>query len=255
MKSERKCNRCHRKAHHLHHKDGNHKNNTPSNFEHLCIFCHAKEHGIKPNLSRLKVLVTYYHKAQKLRIMLNKNIENLEILELKCPKQLKQASKMFKKMQNHYDWEIEKYWRNNPTSIYNWASQIKGAGDIMLAKILSEINFGKISSYTSLWAYAGLSPNQTKKKGIDCNWNHRLRAYCFQLAKCMIQKRTPKYREIYDREKEKQMNKGLSRNHSHNRAIRKMVKTFLRDLYKHRGERPLKESPKTKSHLVLVPTN
>ena len=40
------CNRCgSESASDVHHRDGNHQNNDPSNLERICRSCHVKEHG------------------------------------------------------------------------------------------------------------------------------------------------------------------------------------------------------------------
>ena len=42
-----------------------------------------------------------------------------------------------------------------------------------------------------------------------------------------------KYREIYDKEKAKQLSKSLTKIHTHKRAMRKMIKCFLIDYWKY----------------------
>ena len=76
-----------------------------------------------------------------------------------------------------------------------------------------------------------MTPESKKKKGEKANWNQKLKSHCYQLVDCFIKQRTPKYREIYDKEKDKQIKNGIKKGHAHNRAIRKVAKVFLRDLF------------------------
>jgi hypothetical protein len=248
---EKKCNRCHRKAHHKHHKDYNHKNNKPENLENLCTLCHAKEHNIEPSFTELKKLVAYYQKVQKLRVSVALTLKSFRNIELFCPDELTEQEKQLNKLEKKYAKKIEEYWEKNYNKYYRWAINLKGIGDVSIAKILSEINLSKVKSHTSLWAYAGLAPHQKRRKDNKSNWNHKLKTYCYQLADCMVKQRTPKYRAIYDKEKAKQINNDIKRGHAHNRAIRKLIKTFLKDLYKIREQET--RNPKSKRPISFSP--
>ena len=225
------CNRCQCESHHTHHRDHNHKNNDPLNWERLCTLCHAKEHGIEPRLSELRKLVAYYQKVQKTKLAVGQTLKSLGRIELDAPPELLEQEKQLKLLERHYEKGVIKYWQGNSESRHHWAIQIFGVGDISISKILSEIDWDKTPSVPALWAYAGFAPEQVKGKGKKANWNQRLKAYCYQLVDCFIKQRTPKYRELYDVEKQKQMDNGIKRGHAHNRAIRKVAKVFLRDLY------------------------
>ncbi len=248
------CNRCGKEAHHTHHKDYNHKNNKPKNLEPLCTLCHAKEHKITPRVSELKKLVTYYNKIQKARISLAHSISNFNRIELYPPQELLDELDSIKKIEKLYEKKISAYWKQNPTEIYKWATSIRGIADVMVSKILSEINFDKTPSIASLWAYAGLSPVMSKKIGKKANWNHNLKKYCHQIVTSFIKARTEKYRNIYDYEKEKQIKNGLKQGHAHNRAIRKPAKIFLRNLFiKNWGEKDQVEDVVSDQSLTVAP--
>jgi hypothetical protein len=246
-----KCNRCGEEAHHVHHKDGNNKNNKKGNLESLCTLCHAKEHGIEPRISELKKLVLYFNKVQKMRMSIYQTIESYRNIELQVPDGARNVLEILVGMEKKAEKEIVKHFKNNPTPLYKWLVSIYGIADILAGKMLSEIDFDKTPSEASLWRYAGLAPDSKKKKGQKANYNPRLRAYCSQLADSFIKKRTPKYREVYDKEKEKQIKNGLTKGHAEGRARRKIAKVFLRDLHSRAGEattdrvslRPVLSSP------------
>lgn len=232
----KKCERCGTEAHHVHHKDRNHKNNKPDNLERLCTLCHAKEHGTEPKLSELKKLVTYFTKTQKIRIAVQNSILGFGRIELEIPTDIQKQLDELVKLEKKYEKRIKKFFKENPSEIHSWMTSIKGISDLLAGKFLSQIDFNNTPKEASLWKYAGLAPDDKRKKGKKADWNHELKSYCFQLVDSFIKQRTPKYREIYDKEKEKQLVNGLKRGHAHNRAIRKTAKNFLRDLFRRQKE-------------------
>ncbi len=229
--SQLDCNRCGKESHHTHHKDHNHKNNKPKNLERLCTLCHSKEHNIEPKISELRLLVISYEKLQKARITIGNSIKSFDRIDLDSPKELLDQYKSLKKLERSFEREISNYWKVNSSPIYDWMIGIDGIGDVLSAKLLSRIDFENTKSVASLWAYAGYSPDNIKSKGKKSNWNHDLKRDCYLLVNCFIKKRTPKYRDVYDYEKKKQLNSKLKLGQAHNRAIRKVAKVFLRDLY------------------------
>ena len=226
-----KCEICGKESHHIHHKDGNHKNNEKNNLQRLCTLCHSKIHGIEPKLSELKKRITYFNKVQKARLAIELSIKSFSRIELEVPKEVKKELDNLIKLENKYEKSINQFFKENPTDIYKWLISIKGIGNILAGKLLSEIDWNKTLKYSSLWKYAGFAPESKKIKGNKANWNHRLKSYCYQLVDCFIKHRTPKYRELYDKEKVKQIEKGIKKGHAHNRAIRKVAKIFLRDWF------------------------
>jgi hypothetical protein len=58
---------------------------------------------------------------------------------------------------------------------------------------------------SSLWKYCGLAPNQKRVKGEKANYNPSAKVLCFKLGDSMLKQRTPCYRDLYDKEKERQM--------------------------------------------------
>lgn len=226
------CNRCGKTAHHTHHKDGNHKNNKPDNRERLCTLCHSKEHGTEPRIGELRKLVTFYERAQKAKVTLGLVVKSFKRIEIDAPKELIEETERLEKIENKFEKTLKVYWKTNSNAQYEYLVAIRGISDVLASKLIARIDLSRTPSEASLWAYAGYTPNSHKGKGKKANWNQALKHDCYQLVDCFIKARTPEYREVYDREKEKQLELGIERGHAHNRAIRKTAKRFLRDYFR-----------------------
>lgn len=260
----------------LHHLDFNHKNNKPENHQLICTLCHAKIHGIEPRISELKRLVLLHNRTQKARCSIDNQIRGYSRIEIIVPEFMHGLSNILKEKEKQYEKEIKlvlsesrrivETHRGDAYPIYSWLKDIKGISYLLSAKLISYIDISKSPTVSSLWAYAGQAPDSRKKKGKKSNWNQELKMICFQIGDSFIKQRTPKYREIYDIEKAKQMNLLESNNdlkttntnmtqdlrseptdkmntlrhtgsvpsskmHAHRRAIRKAVKEFLKDYW------------------------
>ena len=142
-----------------------------------------------------------------------------------------------------------------------WLIDVKGISTLNTANLLQYFGYcEKAKHCSSLWKYAGLHVVNGKapklgmygkgkevETGLD--YNPKLRTLMYRIGDCFIKTRSPKYRDIYDREKEKQLKMGgwdekkkvmqnkeldgmpQSLGHADNRARRKMVKRFLADYY------------------------
>lgn len=113
-----------------------------------------------------------------------------------------------------------------------WLQNIKGIGPAMAGGLISLIgDVERFDSVSKLWAYAGYSVDngavQKRKRGEVANWNNKIRTLCYNLVDMFIKHRTPVYRAIYDNEKARQVAKGITLGHAHNRAIRRTAKIFL----------------------------
>ena len=91
---------------------------------------------------------------------------------------------------------------------------------------------------STLWSYCGLSvvPDPDKegsfiapkrRKGQKSNWNPFMRTLAYKMSDSWIKCGKGFFREMYDREKEKQLQRGLSKGHSDMRARRKASKIFF----------------------------
>jgi hypothetical protein len=145
--------------------------------------------------------------------------------------------------------------------IWPWLIGIRGMGEGGLAaQLIAQIDdIQKFDTVASLWRFAGFAVFDGKaeknQKGEKSHFNRRLKGVCFNIADQFIKQQTPGYIEIYYAEKERQ--RGLNPDilcrtcgvkwedcpdkkkhikiftdaHIHNRAWRKMVKEFLKDLW------------------------
>ncbi len=296
------CEKCgKREATHEHHtifnKETN-KSDKNSPTEDLCALCHAEVHGISPNISELRMLVTEFNRVQKTRIIYDNTMRGFKHIEMKIPEFFQQQGKNLNDYEKSLSKKIKTFLEgettialkpiskishhredhhkseNHPSyvfPIYSWLKSIKGISHLLSAQLIAYIDINKFERVSSLWHYCGMhvnngvAPKRTKGNKID--WNPQLRMICYKISDSFIKKRTPKYREIYDKEKEKQLillNETIdilkpisvlskskrksgdqniietqrdfvsapkSKLHVENRARRKAVKEFLKDFY------------------------
>lgn len=166
---------------------------------------------------------------------------------MKCWDIMKESKKLEKRFQD----AMEDFISTEP--VYNeFLYKIRGIGDILSANLIKE--FGDCSKYdtiSKLWAHSGNSVVNGKapklKKGENIIFSPRLRMMTWKLSDSLMKQNKGVYRNIYDTEKKKQLNKEheigalfdkygkpykktdthLSLGHAHNRALRKMRKVFL----------------------------
>jgi len=171
------------------------------------------------------------------------------------------------KREDHVKYETQ---RQLVFPIYNWLKSIKGISHLLSAQLIAYIDIDKFDKVSSLWHYVGMhvvgGTAPKRKRGSKIDWNPQLRMICYKISDSFIKQRTPKYRSIYDKEKKRQLkllrDHGLldnqlldvskrkkgetrivlkpilsmssppkSKLHVENRARRKAVKEFLKDLF------------------------
>ena len=146
--------------------------------------------------------------------------------------------------------------------IWKWMKGIKGISIRLGSKIISMIDINKTPMISSLWQFTGQTPESKLQKGKKIKFNPELKSYMYQLGDSFIISKSP-YKKIYDKEKKRQielmdspkLNEKLTKTkrrgsqkkdenqalpasppknlmHCHLRAKRKMIKEFLKDLYK-----------------------
>ncbi len=145
--------------------------------------------------------------------------------------------------------------------VWKWVTSIKGLGQGGLAaQLLAQIDdIEKFDTVAKLWRFAGYAIIEAKaeknQRGEKSHFNRKLKGICFNIADQFIKQQTPYYVDIYYTEKDKQrlLNpdvlckhcnikwedcqskkthiKIFTDAHIHNRAWRKMIKAFLRDLW------------------------
>lgn len=166
---------------------------------------------------------------------------------MKCWDIMKESKKLEKRFQD----AMEDFISTEP--VYNeFLYKIRGIGDILSANLIKE--FGDCSKYdtiSKLWAHSGNSVIDgvapKLRKGENLSFSPRLRTLTWKLSDSLMKQNKGVYRNIYDTEKKKQLNKEheigalfdkygkpykktdthLSLGHAHNRALRKMRKVFL----------------------------
>ncbi len=116
-------------------------------------------------------------------------------------------------------------------------SKIKGIGPVLGANLIK--NFGyceRFEMVSSVWKYCGLhvidGVAAKRKKGEKLDYNPKMKTLAWKIGDSFIKMNTPIYRDIYDRAKERELNrkddnKPKNKMHAHLRAMRKTVKLFL----------------------------
>lgn len=133
--------------------------------------------------------------------------------------------------------------------IWKWVTSIRGLGEGGLAaQLIAQIDdIDQCPTVASLWRFAGFAVIEGKaeknQKGEKSKFNRKLKGVCFNIADQFIKQQTPGYVDIYYAEKERQRamypeaikngngKKIYTDAHIHNRAWRKMIKAFLRNLW------------------------
>lgn len=132
-----------------------------------------------------------------------------------------------------------------------WAKDVRGLGEISLAKVMGHINIELCNSVTSMWSHSGHGLRaddlsiQRKVKGEKITYDPKLQAQVFVVAECLMRAKS-EYYQFYINQKRRFLqilkidtNKGLppekrrvqSEAHAHNRAFRHMRKLFLSHLW------------------------
>lgn len=153
----------------------------------------------------------------------------------------------------------------------SFISRVKGLNIMSMARILYYFGHCEKATYpSSLWAYAGYTPDSKHEKGKSSNFNSKCRVEMYKIGKNLIRsnfitlptnpdKKEPgRYRKVYDVEKERQINllendpdnehAPKRKGHADMRALRKMVKNLLADYY--RVCKSLANEPQTKPYVI-----
>ena len=319
------CELCgEREATHNHHtifdKETN-KSDKNSPTQNLCALCHAEVHGISPNMSELRMLVTEFNRVQKTRIIYDNTMRGFKHIEMKVPEFFEQQSKNLndyekslskkiklflegetnynKKTNNillsHKNREDQLSYENQEAvvfPIYSWLKNIRGISHLLSSQLIAYIDIKKFNQVSSLWHYCGMHVNNgiapKRMKGSKIDWNPQMRMICYKISDSFIKQRTPKYRDIYDKEKEKQiklledqgnvethnpivskrnkeettipmksilvLSPPKSKGHADMRARRKAVKEFLKDFYLEwkKSELNVQEETSEKKTTILI---
>ena len=88
--------------------------------------------------------------------------------------------------------------------------KIKGISAILSANLIKEFGYCENAPYiSSLWKYCGMHVNNgqapVRKRGEKLEFNAKLRTMVWKISDSFVKQRTPFYRNIYDKEKKKQV--------------------------------------------------
>ena len=123
--------------------------------------------------------------------------------------------------------------------VWEWLTSIKGLGQGGLAaQLLAQIDdVAKFATVSKLWRFCGYAvidgAIDKPTRGEKLPYNRRLKSIGYLIAEQFIRQQTSVYVDIYYDEKQRQarLHPELTPGHIHNRAIRKMVKIFLQQLW------------------------
>ena len=139
------------------------------------------------------------------------------------------VQKNAEKYETEYKKLMKEFVESEP--IYNeFLVKIKGISAILSANLLKEFGYcEKAPNISSLWKYTGMHVEKgeapVRKKGEKLSFNAKLRTLCYKISDSFVKQRTPFYREIYDKEKERQV--GLM-----NEVLNKLSKEQEKELKK-----------------------
>lgn len=229
------------KANDVHHLDGNHSNNIPSNLTPYCKRCHNEVHGISDNLTALGLVVQSYEDVQRMRIAVGNRIGAYEKLGYEVGP-LYRLRETLRAEEESLSADIERGLRR--CSIYEaWLRHVDGIGHKIAGKLVHHIgSIDKFPTVSSLWAYAGLHVVDGKAprriRGEKANWNQALKVVVVGLIPDQFVKLGVKNhalgRKLYDQYKAFYVNRDggeLSKLHIERRARRKLGKVFLSCLW------------------------
>lgn len=237
-KKETTCWNCERHvATDVHHLNGIHKDNRPSNLAPWCKRCHNEHHRISDNLTELGLLVAEHEDIQKMRIAMGNRIFAYNNLGYDV-----ETSLGFKEGLRDLEDQVANVISQNVKDIpiyKEWLRHVKGIGPIRSAKLLAYIKSpDKFPTVSSLWAYSGTAvingEIQKRKSGTTANWNHNLKKLVVnQVPDGFVRCRSSFGRKLYDQYKKYYLERGdaKSNGHADNRARRKVGKVFLACLW------------------------
>jgi hypothetical protein len=155
---------------------------------------------------------------------------------------------------------IQRAVRKHP--LYGWVKRNKGIGEKQAARLLAVVGdpywndlHERPRTVSELWAYAGYSvvggSAQRRRKGVKSNWNDKAKSRAFLMAQSCVKALGGHYREVYDAARTQYTDavhpvecvrcgpagkpapagSPLSAGHQHARALRRVSKEILRDLW------------------------
>jgi hypothetical protein len=227
---------CNNLAVDVHHLDGNHRNNLPSNLAPACKKCHNEEHNITPLISDLKLLTRQYYSAQNQRKANASRVRAYEALDIAVP-YAEMALRDAEKFERHIERHIKALLKKQPFYLL-WLKRVKGIGPLLSASVMAEIGSPtRFPNPSSLWHYAGLhvvnGEAPRRKKGIAANWNPSLKVAAWKIGCQFVRTRTCLGRRLYDKYKAYYQERDGKQPawQPHERSKRRVAKDFLRCMW------------------------
>jgi len=150
-------------------------------------------------------------------------------------------SRETEKIEDKYKHLMEEYIKQEPIW-EEWLKNIKGISIVLTSNLLKTFGYCENFKYvSSIWRYCGLDPDGAKgrRHGEKIHYNPKAKTLSWKIGDSFIKQRTQPYRQIYDSEKQRQLNlieEGVenapkNKLHADLRARRKMVKVFYQHYY------------------------
>lgn len=211
-----------------------------------------------PERKKIRELVEIYYDVQDVRIASFGRLRSVGIVKGVNP----EAMCVLEDQIKSYIWA---YVKEQP--IYReFLINIKGIGPVLAGGIISYLDPYCTQHVSSFWKYCGLHVENglavKRHKGEKLDYNPTMKVLAWKIGDSFIKQRTPFYRDLYDKykvEENKKLNDPISnpsncpmytechkrlkpnkngilpkdpcKAHIHHRAMRKMVKRFLCDLW------------------------
>lgn len=129
--------------------------------------------------------------------------------EYKYLKRTLEVTKEIARMEDTYKRMMSTFVKNEPV-YQHFLQHIIGIGPVLSANLIKE--FGHCEKYehsSNLWSHCGMDVENGKapyrKKGEKSKYSPRLKTLCWKIAESFKKKNSPVYRDIYEEEKEYQI--------------------------------------------------
>jgi hypothetical protein len=145
-----------------------------------------------------------------------------------------------KDLEHQASLELKRLVRKHP--IGAWVKETPGLGEQQIGRLLASIGDPAARpNVAKLWAYCGLHVVDGKrprlKKGVQANWSTQAKTRAWLCATSTIKftgedgrARSP-YRNVYDHERNKWLDRDTTDLHKHNHAMSVTAKEILKDLW------------------------
>lgn len=87
-------------------------------------------------------------------------------------------------MENNIKIALDVYSANHPVG--QWMRRQKGIGPVLASGVLSFIDIHKAPTAGHIWSYAGLTPNQVRRKGVKVNWSPPFKKLCWLISESFV---------------------------------------------------------------------